>query len=139
MPEKEFGDKIKKKLNKSPLPFWGVEGESAMGITDKDVIEAQAEIAKFMFNFPSERIWSWSRWKPREIPLIAAILTKAIATNPNRPRNPDGSIKRLSQVKLEITGWLRLAENGAQRDEAKFGLRSDTETQQTGADAWKGE
>lgn len=119
----------------SPFPFLSGEGASAMGVHDEDELRAQSELVRHLFNFPADRVLSWTRWKAREIPLIAKQITMIIATNPHRPKNPDGTLKRLLQIYIETLAWLRLAEDGGMRKEAMGGLRTEAE-EKTGADAW---
>ena len=132
--EKEVPLKIKKNYaqtesdseNNNPFGFMSPQ-DSAMGVTDIDEQKAMSELVKYAFNFPSDRIWSWTRLRRREIPLIARSFTKMLVKNPNRPKNKDGSIKSAMQLYYEFIAWLRLAEEGALRSEAMQGLKVKTE------------
>uniref|UniRef100_A0A6M3L4U0 Uncharacterized protein n=1 Tax=viral metagenome TaxID=1070528 RepID=A0A6M3L4U0_9ZZZZ len=133
-----FGNKLtEKQSHKSPMALISGE-ESVMGVKDEDEIKSMSEIARGLFNFPADKILSWSRWQPWEIPKIAATIVRSVANSPNRPKNPDGTLKRLSVIYIEATAWLRLAEKGAMRTEAMQALRAPTSDQMTmGADAWR--
>jgi len=85
--------------------------------TDEDRERALSSIVNLLANFPKDKIMSFSRWRKREIPMIARSMTRQTAVDPNRPRNPDGTLKPLSQVYFELLAWLRLAEEGAMRNE----------------------
>lgn len=117
-------------------PTWHKPSAGALGIEDEDEKRAMSEAVRFMFDFPVDRLLSWTRWRRREIPLLASELTKQMATNPNRPRNADGSKKSLSMINIENIAWLRLAEEGAQRNEGMGVFQTQTEEKMT-ADAWK--
>lgn len=133
-----FGSKLaEQQSHKSPMPLISGE-ESVMGVKDEDEIKAMSEIARGLFNFPADKILSWSRWQPWEIPRIAATIVRSVANSPNRPKNPDGTLKRLAIIYIEATAWLRLAEKGAMRTEAMTALRAPTSDQMPmGADAWR--
>lgn len=93
---------------------------SGLTMQDDDKKQAFSALAEAAFNFPRDKILSWSRWLPREIPLIASELTRMCVIDPKiRPKNPDGSPRRLSVIYIEWIAWLRLAEKGALRQEAK--------------------
>lgn len=94
----------------------GMGLEGALGY-DEDRARALSEIVNFLANFPKDKLFSFSRWRRREIPLIASELTRLMATDPNRPRNADGTRKSLAQIHLEHIAWLRLAEEGSLRNE----------------------
>jgi len=102
---------------------------------DEDELRAQSEVAKNMFNFPAERIWSWSRWRKREIRLVASVLTRLSATDPNRPKDDYGRPKRLALILLEWIAWLRLAEEGAMRNEGMGIFQVQKEAEMKG-DVW---
>jgi hypothetical protein len=101
-----------------------------------EVGKALDVIARFAFNFPRDKIWSWSRWKPWEIDLIASELTRLCAIDPSlRPKNTDGTPMRLAYIYLEFKGYLRLGEKGALRGEAKDMFQQKAEKEAMG-DGW---
>jgi len=102
---------------------------------DEDELRAQSEVARNMFNFPAERIWSWSRWRKREINLIASEMTRLAATDPNRPKDDNGRPKPLALILLEWMGWLRLGEEGAMRNEGMGIFQVQKEAEMKG-DVW---
>ena len=107
----------------------------ALGL-DEDEGRAKSEAVQYLFNFPTNKIFSWTRWRKREIPLVASILTKLSATDPNRPKDEFGMPKSLSQIYLENLAWLRLAEEGAQRNEGMGVFQTQAE-EKGSSDAWR--
>jgi len=109
---------------------------SGLVIADDEQKRALDTIAQLAFNFPKDKIWSWSRWKPWEIDLMASELTRLCAIDPRiRPKNPDGTPRRLALVYLEFKGFLRLGEKGALRGEAKDMFQMKTE-KETAGEGW---
>ncbi len=102
---------------------------------DEDTKRALDTIVQLAFNFPLDRIWSWSRWKPWEINTIASELTRLCVIDPRiRPKNPDGSPRRIALILLQFIGLLRLGEKGALRGEAKDMFQMKTEKESTSGD-----
>lgn len=113
----------------------GMGMEGALGY-DEDRSRAMTEIVNFLANFPKDKLFSFSRWRRREIPLLASELTRLMAVDPNRPRNADGTRKPLAQIHLENIAWLRLAEEGSLRNELIGVGISQTEEKQAEGE-WK--
>ena len=109
---------------------------SGLTIVDDEKKRAMGALVDFAFNFPKDRLHSWSRWLPREIPLLASELTRMCAIDPRiRPKNPDGSPRRLALIYIDNMAWLRLAEKGALRGEAKDFLQAQAE-KETAGEGW---
>lgn len=109
---------------------------SGLTIIDDDKKRAMGALVEAAFNFPKDKLLSWTRWLPREIPLLASELTRMCAIDPGiRPKNPDGSPRRLALVYVEFLAWLRLAEKGALRGEAKDFLQAQAE-KETAGEGW---
>jgi hypothetical protein len=103
---------------------------------DEDTRRALDTIVQLAFNFPLDRIWSWSRWKPWEINTIASELTRLCVIDPRiRPKNPDGSPRRIALILLQFIGLLRLGEKGALRGEAKDMFQMKTAKEEA-AEGW---
>ena len=111
---------------------------------DEDEALSKTEAVRNLFDYipPELRDLALTRWRKREINLIANMLTQIQATNPGRPRYPDlvdantgelverGRIIPLSELKIRYVALLRVAEEGAGRDEAMgiFRLQAETDT-----------
>ena len=116
-------------------------GSTGMGFTgamgyDEDRDRALTEVVRFLANFPKDKLFSFTRWRRREIPLIASELTRLMAVDPNRPRNADGTRKSLAQIHIENIAWLRLAEEGSLRNEL-IGVGISQTEEKAIAEAWK--
>jgi hypothetical protein len=136
--EANLTEEEKKLLHlKSPVAEEEKKVESiGLAMVDDDRKRAMGALVEAAFNFPRDKLLSWTRWLPREIPLLASTLTKMCALDPGlRPKNPDGSPKRLALIYIEFLGLLRLAEKGALRGEAKDFLQAQAE-KETGGEGW---
>ncbi len=104
---------------------------------DEDTAKSRSMIVKHMLEFPLDRLFSWSRWSEREVPLMASILTRQAALNPKvRPMDEHGNPKRLAIIHLENIAWLRLAVKGALRTEAKDMYQLEVQKAQAGDEGW---
>lgn len=110
-------------------------------MNEEDEALSKTEAIRYLNDYvPSElRDLSLTRWRKREIPLIANLMTQVQATNPDRPRYPDlvdpktdRIVKRgrkipLGELRIHFMALLRLAEEGQSRDELMGAFRISQE------------
>jgi len=110
-------------------------------MNEEDDSLSKVEAIRYLNDYvPSElRDLSLTRWRKREIPLVANLLTQVQATNPDRPCYPDlvdsknGRIVKkgrkipLSELRVHYMALLRLAEEGQSRDELMGAFRIQNE------------
>jgi len=105
-------------------------------IMDDGGSKAKSEAVRYLFDFPDEWRMRMTRWRKREIPLIAAQMTLEIAGLPNRPRDVNGKRILLSEYYRMCLAELRLAEEGAMRGEGMSIFQTQIE-EKAEADALK--
>jgi len=104
---------------------------------DEETGRALDIIARLALDFPRDKVWSWTRLKPWEINLIAAELTRLAALDPKlRPKDKDGKPMLLAYVYLEWVAYLRLAEKGALRGEAKDMFQAKSQSEAATGGGW---
>lgn len=145
----EFMDKEKPEEVDDPNQ-WQIERKGGLfnrwpSADEEDESLSKVEAIRHLFDYiPFEyRDLAMSRWRKREVRLVANMLTQIQATNPDRPCYPDlvdsrtqrvirrGRKIPLSELNIRFMALLRIAEEGQGRDEGMgiFRMGQETDTQ----------